>query len=79
MKLRMALAALLSLVALAAFAQNPTPAAPLFPPSQSFDPTLTADQRIARLEQQVSMLQTQVQQLEDATKMKARPLIDNSR
>ncbi len=75
MKLRILLAALLSLIALAAFAQYPTPPSVL-PPIVS-PPPPTTDERIQRLERQVTDLQNRVLQLEDATKLKIRPLTDN--
>jgi hypothetical protein len=75
MKLRILLAVLLSLLALAAFAQNVTP--PSILPSIVAPPPPTTDERVQRLERQVTDLQNRVLQLEDATKLKIRPLTEN--
>jgi hypothetical protein len=72
MKLRILLAALLSLIAVAALAQTPNLLNPIAPP-----PPVTTDQRVAQLERQVTDLQSRVLQLEDTTKLKIRPLTDS--
>jgi|HubBroStandDraft_6_1064221.scaffolds.fasta_scaffold4517883_2 peptidoglycan hydrolase CwlO-like protein len=69
MKPKFLLATVLSLIAVAAAAQNLIPSAP--------PPQLTTDQRIAQLERQVTDLQNRVLQLEDTTKLKIRPLTEN--
>jgi hypothetical protein len=72
MKLRIFLAALLSLIAVAALAQTPTFLNPIAPP-----PPLTTDQRVMQLERQVTDLQNRVLQLEDTTTLKIRPLTES--